>query len=130
MNCHVIASLNAASGPVSSGTIRRGARLADMETQTIRPHLKSALKTAEIRRACCAVEAILRAADILDNEPPVVLEEVRDYCTEYVKGRKGAFSEFKHAWINLVVEHLENARQMERSFYKGLTGEDWHPTGD
>ena len=110
--------------PVSSGTIRRGARLADMETQTIRPQLKSALKTAEIRRACCAVEAILRAADILDNEPPVVLEEVRDFCTDYIKGRHDTFSEFKHAYINMVVEHLDNARLRERRLSTGITGRD------
>jgi phytoene/squalene synthetase len=101
-----------------------------MEEHSLRLHLKPALSTPEIRRAACAVEAIFRAADILDHEPPAVLEAVRDYCTDYNKGRKGTESEFKAAWIKLVVEHLESARQMERKFYTGITGEDWHTTGD
>jgi hypothetical protein len=47
----------------------------------------------------------LRAGDILDTEPPAVLEEIRDY-----KGRKDTFSAFEHAWIDLVVQHLADAR--------------------
>jgi phytoene/squalene synthetase len=96
----------------------------DMEQHSLRLHLGPALSTPEIRRACCAVEAILRAADILDNEPPAVLEKVRDFCTEYNKGRKGKFSEFKHAWIELVCEHLADARMRERRLYSGITGNE------
>jgi hypothetical protein len=93
----------------------------------VRLLLPSALKNHNIRRACCAVEAILRSADILDQMPPVALEQIRDYCSDYVKGRKGkdAFSEFKTAYIHMVVEHLDNARKMERMTYTGITGRDW-----
>jgi len=70
------------------------------------------------------VEPILRAADILDNEPPAVLEQVRDYCTDYNKGRTGKFSEFKHAWIELVVDHLNDARMKERRLFHGITGKE------
>jgi hypothetical protein len=38
------------------------------------------------------------------------LECVRDYCTEYVKGRQGKFSEFKHAYIELVARFNEFER--------------------
>src|SRR5712672_3577173 len=93
----------------------------------VRSLLAPALKNHDIRRACCAVEAIKRSADILDQMPPEALEQNRDYCYEYSKGRKGkdTFSEFKHAYINMVVEHLDNARQMERMTYRGITGKDW-----
>jgi hypothetical protein len=49
-----------------------------MEAHTLRLDMQPALKTPEIRRTCCAVEAILRAGNILDTEPPAVLEEIRD----------------------------------------------------
>jgi len=97
---------------------------ANMEPHSLRLHLGPALSTPEIRRACCAVEAILRAADILDNEPPAVLEQVRDFCTDYNEGRKGKFSEFKHAWIDLVIEHLADARLRERRLFHGITGDE------
>jgi hypothetical protein len=92
---------------------------------TIRAHLPFSLANQEIRRACTAVEHILSAGNILDELPPEALEAIRDYCSDYIKGRKGAFSEFKRAYINMVVEHLENARQMERMTYRGITGKDW-----
>jgi hypothetical protein len=94
-----------------------------MDKQKLHLHLGVALKESEIRRACCAVEAIVRAADILDDLPPTALEEVRDYCTDYNKGRKGSFSEFKHAWIEMVVDHLADARLREQRLYYGLTGD-------
>ena len=95
-----------------------------METQSLRLYLGTALKEAEIRRTCCAVEAILRAGTILDELSPTCLEQVRDYCTDYIKGRKDTFSEFKHAYINMVVEHLNDARMTENRLFQGLTGKD------
>src|SRR6266478_10019267 len=72
--------------------------------------------------ACCAVEAIFRAGTILDELSPAVLEQVRDYCTDWNKGRKGSFSEFKHAWIDLVADHLNEQRMTERRLYHGIMG--------
>jgi phytoene/squalene synthetase len=94
----------------------------DMEPHDLRLHLAIALKEPEIRRACCAVEAIFRAGTILDELSPAVLEQVRDYCTDWNKGRKGSFSEFKHAWIDMVTDHLNNQRLQERRLYHGITG--------
>ena len=99
-------------------------RLADMETHSLRLYLADSLKEAEIRRTCCAVDAILRAGTILDELSPTSLEQVRDYCSEYNKGGKGTFSEFKHAYINMVVEHLNDARMTEHRLFQGLTGKD------
>jgi hypothetical protein len=70
------------------------------------------------------VEHILRAADILDDLPPSALEAIRDYCSDYIKDRKGKFSDFKRAWIDMVVEHLNDARLRERRFYTGITAKD------
>ena len=92
--------------------------------ETVRLHLAIALKNHEIRRACTAVEHILRASDILDNLSPTVLEQIRDYCGDYIKGRTGAFSAFKRAYIELVVDHLSDMRFRERRLFQGITGED------
>jgi hypothetical protein len=81
---------------------------------TIHAKLPDALENHDIRRACCAVEAIFRAGTILDELPPASLEEIRDYCTAWNEGRKGSFSRFKHAWIDMVVEHL-NDQRLERT---------------
>jgi hypothetical protein len=69
-----------------------------------------------------AIDNILGAADILDELPPVALEQIRDFCTDYIKGRKSTFSEFKHAYINMVCEHLKDARLCEQRLYTGITG--------
>jgi hypothetical protein len=95
-----------------------------METHNLRLYLGTALKEAEIRRTCCAVEAILRAGTILDELSPTCLEQVRDYCSDYNRGRKGSFSEFKHAYIDMVVEHLNDARLRERRLFSAITGQE------
>jgi hypothetical protein len=91
---------------------------------TIRAHLPYSLEHQEIRCACTVVEHILRAADILDELPPDALVAIRDYCSEYVKDRKGKFSDFKHAWVEMVIERLDDARLRERRLYTGIAGRD------
>ena len=60
--------------------------------------------------------------DLLDTLSPAALECVRDYCDEYNKGCKGKFSEFKRAYIELVIDHLNNVRLRERRLFHGITG--------
>jgi hypothetical protein len=88
---------------------------------TIRAHLPYSLAHQEIRRACTVVEHILRSADLLDELPPEALEAIRDYCTDYIKDRKGKFSDFKRAWVEMVIEHLDDARLRERRLFTGIT---------
>jgi hypothetical protein len=87
-------------------------------------HLSVALKNHEIRRTCTAVEHILRAAEILDGLPPAALEQIRDYCNDYIKGRTNSFSDFKRAYIKLVVDHLSDMRLREHRLFQGITGKD------
>jgi hypothetical protein len=91
---------------------------------TIRAHLPYSLAHQEIRRACTVVEHILRAGDMLDELPPDALAAIRDYCSEYVKDRKGKFSDFKRAWVEMVIEHLDDARLRERRLYTGIIGRE------
>ena len=95
-----------------------------MESESFRLHLAVALKNHDIRRACTAVEHVLGAADILDDLPPAALEQIRDFCDDYIQGRKGVFSDFKRAYIELVVDHLSDMRVRERRLFYGITGKD------
>jgi hypothetical protein len=96
----------------------------DLEPHSFHVHLAVALKSAEMRRACLAVERIVSCIDLLDQLSPAALEEVRDYCTDYNKGRKGKFSEFKRAFIAMVVDHLHDVRLQERRLFYGITGKE------
>jgi hypothetical protein len=95
-----------------------------MEPESFSFHLAVALKNHEIRRACTAVEHVLQPADILEDLPPAALEQIRDYCDDYIKGSKGVLSDFKRAYIGLVVDHLSNMRIRERRLFQGITGKD------
>jgi hypothetical protein len=95
-----------------------------MEIESFSVQLAVALKNHEMRRACTAVEHILRAAEILDDLPAAALEQIRDYCDDYIKCRTGAFSDFKRAYIKLVVNHLSDMRDRERRLFQGITGKD------
>jgi hypothetical protein len=93
-----------------------------MEPHEKRKYLAAALREPEIRRACRAVDRIITAGDSLDHMSPTTLEVVRDYCAEQTEGTRGTFSEFRRAWIQLVVDHLNDARTLERRLYYGITG--------
>jgi hypothetical protein len=95
-----------------------------MDQRTIRLHLPSALQCADIRHACLAVERVVSTIDLLDSLSPAALECVRDYCDSHSKHCKGKFSEFKRAYLGLVVEHLGDVRLRERRLYHAITGED------
>jgi hypothetical protein len=56
--------------------------------------------------------------------PPEALEAIRDYCTGYIKDRKGTWSDFKRAWLAMVVEHLNDERLRERRLLTGITGRE------
>jgi hypothetical protein len=98
-----------------------------MESHTLRLHLGAALKEPEVRRACHAVERVMGVGDVLDNLSPATLEMIRDYCSEYIKGRKDSMSDLKRGFIHLVVDYLNDARLHERRLYHGITGGDDEP---
>lgn len=89
----------------------------------IRSVLPTALAHEDVRLACTVVQHILVAGDMLDRLPAPALEAIRDYCTGYMKGHEpGSFSEFKWAWIKMVIDHLNDAELRERRLYQGITG--------
>jgi hypothetical protein len=60
----------------------------------------------------------------LDSLSPAALECVRDYCDAHNKCCKGKFSEFKRAYLDLVVDHLNDTRLRECRLYHAITGDD------
>jgi hypothetical protein len=95
-----------------------------MNIENFKQPLATALQNHNIRRACTAVEHIVCAADILDDLPAEALEQIRDYCHDYIKGRTDAFSDFKRAYIKLVADHLNDMRFRERRLFQGITGKN------
>jgi hypothetical protein len=93
-----------------------------MEPHAKRKYLAAALREPEIRRACHLVDRIITAGDMLDHMSPTTLEVVRDYCAERTRDTTGTSGEFRRAWIELVVDHLNDARTLERRLYSGITG--------
>jgi hypothetical protein len=59
---------------------------------------------------------------MLDHMWPTTLEVVRDYCAEQTRGITSTSGEFRCAWIELVVDHLNDARTLERRLCCGITG--------
>lgn len=94
-----------------------------MESHAKRSYLATALRDPEIRRTCRAVDRG-RAVDgiVTAGLSATTLEVVRDYCADHVKGSTGTFSEFRRAWINLVEEHPNDSKTLERRLYYGITG--------
>lgn len=91
----------------------------------IRTHLPDSLANEDIRRACTVVEHIMSAVDMLDRLPPPALVAIRDYCTGYIKGHpQDSFSDFKWAWIKMVIDHLNDAELRERRLFAALTGRE------
>jgi hypothetical protein len=40
------------------------------------------------------------------------------------KIHKGTFSDFKRAWVDMVIERLDDARLRERRLYTGISGRE------
>jgi hypothetical protein len=51
----------------------------------------------------------MRAGEILDTLHARGLEQIGDCCTDYNEGCKGKVSDFKRAWVEMMIEHLDSA---------------------
>jgi hypothetical protein len=71
---------------------------------------------------CPSARKARPARSRLRRHSPTTLEVVRDYCAEQTKGTRGTFHEFRRAWIQLVVKHINDAKTLEWRLYHGITG--------
>jgi len=87
-----------------------------MDTQRLRLHLEVALKTPSISKACAALERLRSSLDLLDHLPEPALEIVREHVRHICGAKEGAQGAFARAYLSIVEETMEEARERRREF--------------
>jgi hypothetical protein len=87
-------------------------------------HIKSALKERSVRVACLIAESIKNALDLLDEQPPDVIEAMLEGAKE--ADRSGTLPKHRHELRVAILKYMEDyslkeAHAKERLF-KGITG--------
>jgi hypothetical protein len=85
--------------------------------------IDAALKENHIRSASHIVEIIKRSMDLIDEQPPPVLESLIDFCCELQ--RKDSFPKervgVRAAFVEYCKEALKESRKREHRLYYGIT---------
>ena len=85
--------------------------------------VEDALRERDVRIAGMIVESIRHALDLLDEQPPSMLEAICDYLKDLQRTEN-----FRHnirkALCEYAEEALKQSRERERRLYKGIRGED------
>jgi hypothetical protein len=87
--------------------------------------VQAALQDRETRIASHIVETLRHQFDMIDDEPPTVLEAVLEYGKDLQRIDKAAPKprrELREAWIKYVEYALGEARKQENRLYYGITG--------
>jgi hypothetical protein len=95
----------------------------DTRTKT---RIDYALKERDARIACHIVEGLRHSLDMLDEQPPTVLEPLIDYVTDLAKTDRAASkhrSAVREALRIYAEAALQEARRRERLLYRGIVGE-------
>jgi hypothetical protein len=93
-------------------------------------HIKSALKDRSVRVACLIAESIRNALDLLDEQPPDVIEAMLEAAKE--AERAGGLPKQRAALRVEILKYAEDyslkeARARERRLFQGITGLDEGP---
>jgi hypothetical protein len=117
---------------VSSGIATAGGLLwvATMDDETIRRRLVAALGERHARTAFGIGACIRSALDVLDEQPPSVIEALIDEARDLQKpGSSAPRHRYKvrAAIIEYCEERLQTARELERELFRGITGLDEPP---
>jgi hypothetical protein len=92
------------------------------QTQT---RIKAALKERSVRMACLISESIRHALDLLDEQPPDVIEAMLDGAKEAhrIGGLPKHRQDLRIAILKYMEDHaLKEARARERRLFHGITG--------
>jgi hypothetical protein len=84
--------------------------------------VEDALKERDVRIAGMIVESIRHALDLLDEQPPSMLEPICDYLKDLQKTEKFR-RDIRKALCDYAEEALKESRERERRLYEGITGE-------
>jgi hypothetical protein len=87
--------------------------------------IKSALKERSVRVACLIAESIRNALDLLDEQPPEVIEAMLEGAKE--AERTGGLPKQRTALRAAILKYMEDyslkeARAKERRLFEGITG--------
>jgi hypothetical protein len=87
--------------------------------------IRAALEQRNTRVAVLIVESILLGFDLLDEQPPAVIQALIDHVKDSLK-REGVRAKRRELWeacLTYADEALANAKQKERTLLHGITGE-------
>jgi hypothetical protein len=84
--------------------------------------VEDALKERDVRIAGMIVESIRHALDLLDEQPPSMLEPICDYLKDLQKTEKFR-RDIRKALCDYAEEALKESRERERRLHEGITGE-------
>jgi hypothetical protein len=85
--------------------------------------VEDALRERDVRVAGMIVESIRHALDLLDEQPPSMLEAICDYLKDLQKTEKFR-RDIRKALCDYAEEALKESRERERRLYEGITGEE------
>jgi hypothetical protein len=84
--------------------------------------IEHALKEQDVRIAGMIVESVRHALDLLDNQPPPMLEAICDYLKDIQKTERFR-RDIRKALCDYAEQALKESRERDRRLYEGITGE-------
>jgi len=93
-----------------------------MSQAHLRIHLDAALKSTEIRKACAALEQFRSGIDLLEDLSEETLIVLREHVHKTDGEKHGPRGDFLRAYLVLVDNLIQEARQTNRRLMHGITG--------
>jgi hypothetical protein len=84
--------------------------------------VEQTLRERDARIAGMIVESVRHALDLLDEQPPSMLEAICDYLKD-LQRTENFRRDIRKALCEYAEEALKQSRERERQLYKGITGE-------
>lgn len=93
-----------------------------MDKQGLKTQTSFSLSLDAVRRAAAAYEMVKGANLILETLPTPVLEALRDYAKDRIKGRNGPMVLCERHYVEHLDELIKQTHADERRLLHGLTG--------
>ncbi len=93
-----------------------------MDKQGLKTQTSLSLSLDAVRRAAAAYEMVKGANLILETLPTPVLEALRDYAKDRIKGRNGPMVLCERHYVEHLDELIKQTHADERRLLHGLTG--------
>lgn len=89
-----------------------------------RRQINEALKEFHVRSACAIFEAFRGIADLIDEQPPAVLEALVEFGREWHRTGRGPKHRdgVRYLLLEYVEQRLAEAKKREQRLLEGITG--------